>query len=87
MESSDSEWIVQAFGDGDSGWEVSLVRKDNEHGQQSYGWCDKDISDFRKCEKILVGNFSPGLCSGKMVPEAFDAAIELANKLLKERLS
>jgi hypothetical protein len=81
------EWIVQAKGSRDSDWEISLVRKDNKHGQLSWGWCDDDISDYSKCEKILVGKYFSCHCAGTMVPEAFDCALDLAHKLLKSQLS
>ena len=82
------EWKIQLKGGRNpkSGWEVSLVRLNNQHGQQSYGWCDSDISDYSKCKKILIGEYTPAHCSGVMVPEAMQASIELAERFLDERL-
>jgi hypothetical protein len=45
-----SKWKIHIFGT-----EVSVVKTDNTHGQNSYGWYGKD--------KILVAYLDPNRCS------------------------
>lgn len=84
MKQYKGKWIVHSKGgkDPSTGWEVALVREDNDHGMRSYGWCDDDISDYSKCSKVLIGTYSPSHCAGSMVPEAFGAACYLASMIL-----
>lgn len=81
------EWEVDIKGNRNSDWEISLLKKTNKHGKLSWGWCDNNIEDYSKCEKILIGCYSSCYCAGTMAPEAFDAISELAKKLLKEKLN
>ena len=37
-----SKWVVVVHGGSRHGYEISLCREANRHGQNSYGWFDKD---------------------------------------------
>lgn len=66
------EWLVQILGNPNAqSWEISVVRKSNKHGQESWGWFDKD--------KILISH-NGGPCRWAMAPGMGDIMIELAKK-------
>ena len=68
-----SDWKVQIKGRRGSGsWEISVIRKDNKHGQESWGWFDKN--------KLLVSH-NGGPCSWPIVGYVWDANIEIAHEL------
>ena len=71
-------WIVDIKGSpGKAGenatWEISVVRDDNTHGINSYGWEDGD-------SKLLVGH-SGGPCHSGVHPFVWARLIDTAQEL------
>ncbi|CAM0015632.1 hypothetical protein VPHK359_0076 [Vibrio phage K359] len=73
------KWIVNIKGSFKESPEISVVRSDNEHGLESYGWFDEN--------KILIFG-SGGPCRYSLSKEVFDCHVKtaeyLANKLNEE---
>ena len=55
-------------------WEIAVVRKDNAHGQKSYGWFDE--------RKLLVSH-NGGPCRWPVVGYVWDANVAVANELCR----
>lgn len=72
-----NQWKVQVLGNGSqrSGWEISVVHVDNEHGQQSYGW----FGDM----KYLVGH-NGGPCNDYVCSFVWDGLLKLAEELCQK---
>lgn len=69
------EWKVQIKGRRGSGsWEMSVVRKDNKHGQESWGWLGKD--------KLLISH-NGGPCHDKICGYVWDANVEIAHEVCR----
>ncbi len=70
---ANNKWVVNVKGKkGSDGWEISVVRSDNVHGQQSYGWFDDT--------KLLVSH-NGGPCRWPICGFVWDKQIEIANEL------
>jgi hypothetical protein len=69
-----SKWVVHTKGGYTTdGFEVCVIRADNKHGKESYGWFDKD--------KIYISG-SGGPCHHKIVSKMiWDGLVELAHKV------
>lgn len=66
-------WEVQVKGEKCSAsWEISVIRKDNEHGHRSWGWFDDT--------KLLVSH-NGGPCDWPIVEFVWDAQIRIAHEL------
>ena len=74
---SKSKWVVHTKGGYTTEhFEVCVIRDDNKHGKQSYGWIDKD--------KILISS-SGGPCRYRIVSKMiWDGLVELAYKVADE---
>jgi len=76
------KWKVQEFGrpfeseEGEYGWELSVVRLTNKHGQQSWGWGDEN--------KIIICGNENQLNPGTKAQVAF---MRKAAKILCEGLN
>lgn len=71
----DPHWKVQVFGDVNSGsFEISVVWSENAHGQQSWGWFDK--------EKLLISH-NGGPCDWPLAPGLGPLMIEVAHRYAK----
>jgi len=71
--STEKAWKVNIKDNRGSGsWEISVVRANNEHGQKSYGWFDKD--------KHLIGD-SGGPCQSPILDFVWDRLIQVAHQL------
>jgi len=67
------KWKVQKKGRKCSGsWEISVVRRDNQLGQDSWGW----IGD----NKLLVSH-NGGPCHWPIIPFVWDRQMEIAHEL------
>lgn len=67
------QWKVQVFGERCSdGWEISVVRLDNAHGQRSWGWFDD--------RKLLISH-NGGPCRWPICGFVWDAHIKTAEDL------
>lgn len=70
------KWIVQVFGEKcSSSWEISVVRTDNNHGQQSWGWFNET--------KLLVSH-NGGPCNWPIHEFVWNEQINIANKLCEK---
>jgi hypothetical protein len=70
------KWIINIKGGpGESPFEISVVRKDNEHGQRSYGWIDE--------RKLLISN-NGGPCPWIVTPEVWAKLVKVAEQTAKE---
>lgn len=70
---SNQQWKVQVKGTRCSGdWEISVVHRENKHGQRSFGW----IGDH----KLLVGH-NGGPCRDSVCGFVWDRLIEVAEEL------
>ena len=66
-------WIVQVKGEKCSeSWEISVVRRDNKHGQDSWGWFDDT--------KLLVSH-NGGFCKWPICEFVWDRHMQTANDL------
>lgn len=66
------KWIAQIKGNpNSSAWEISVVKKANEHGRRSWGWFDED--------KLLISH-NGGPCEWPLAPGIGLLMIELAKK-------
>ena len=71
-----AKWIVNIKGDVNStSWEISVVREDNDHGKNSYGWFDEN--------KLLVSH-SGGPCRWALAPGLGEKMINLAVDLARD---
>lgn len=72
-------WVVDEKGEPDGDWELSVIKSDNEHGIESYGWFDDD--------KICVWS-DGGPCGNVAHPLLVDGyrtlAAQLADSLNRE---
>lgn len=69
-------WIVKIFGGPNKkSFEISVVRKENKHGQNSYGWFDKD--------KLLISH-NGGPCDWPVIPLVWDKLVQVAEEVAKE---
>ena len=76
-------WVAHAkggFSSSSGGWEVSVLRKNNLGGKDSYGWCGEN--------KILISSNS-FYDSDKMPPKAirkrvFESLVALAKQVAEE---
>lgn len=69
-------WEVQVKGRKySSSWEISVIRKDNEHGHRSWGWFDDT--------KLLVSH-NGGPCSWPIVEFVWDEQIRIAHELCEK---
>lgn len=66
------KWVVEVKGDHKTGWEISVVRKDNAHGALSWGWFDE--------RKILISH-NGGPCRWPIPKCVFDANVEIAEQI------
>ena len=69
-----SKWVVHTKGGYTTdGFEICVIRDNNKHGKESYGWFDKD--------KICVSE-SSRLCRNKIANKIiWDGLVELANRV------
>lgn len=68
-------WEVQVKGERcSSGWEISVVHADNEHGRRSWGWFD---------EKKLLVSHNGGPCQWPICGFVFDEQIRIAKELCR----
>ena len=69
-----SKWVVHTKGGYTTdGFEICVIRDNNKHGKESYGWFDKN--------KILVSE-SGSLCKNKIANKIiWDGLVELAHKV------
>lgn len=68
-----AEWLSQVKGDPNgTSWEISVVRKDNAHGQASWGWFDE--------RKLLVSH-NGGPCHWPLAPGLGPVMVEIADRL------
>lgn len=79
MSAKPDKWIVCAKGDQalSHGFELSIVKRSNTHGQQSYGWPRSD-------EKIIIlesGHFTSHDLIGQPL---WKAAIQVANDAARQ---
>ena len=71
-----SDWIVQIKGERCSdAWEISVVRKDNKHGQGSWGW-------FGDTKMLVSHNGGP--CSWPICGFVWDKQVLLAEALCRK---
>jgi len=70
-----SKWVVHTKGGytTSGGFEVCVIRDDNEHGKQSYGWHDKDKLHISDC-----GGPCRHSIANKMI---WDGLVDLAHKV------
>lgn len=69
------KWIVHTKGAaGEEGFEISVLREDNTHGQRSYGWFDKD--------KLLISH-NGGPCDWPVIPLVWDMLVKVAEDVAK----
>ena len=69
------KWKVQVFGERCSeSWEISVVRLDNKHGQESWGWFDD--------KKLLVSD-NGGPCDDPICGYVWDEQIKIATELCR----
>jgi len=65
-----AEWIVNIKGDAEcENFEISVIRKDNHHGIQSYGWFDEN--------KLLISH-NGGPCQWPVIKPVWDMLINVA---------
>jgi hypothetical protein len=67
-------WEVHVLGEcnPDRGWEISVVKKDNKHGHDSYGWFGED--------KIMVGECGYP-CSRAVAKYLWEQQMNIAHEL------
>ena len=72
-----AKWVVHTKGGYTTDhFEVCVIRDDNEHGKQSYGWHDKN--------KIHISD-SGGPCRNRIASKMiWDGLVELAHKVAAE---
>lgn len=71
-----SPWIVEIKGQaGRQSFEISVVREDNVHGIQSYGWFDR--------RKLLICH-NGGPCQWPLIPLVWDKMVRLAQEVAAE---
>lgn len=69
------KWSVYVFGERcSSSWEISVVREDNAHGKQSWGWFDE--------RKLLVSH-NGGPCHWPLCGFVWDEQVRIANELCR----
>lgn len=67
------DWRVQLLGDMHSdSWELSVVHKDNRHGQASWGW-------FNERKHLVSHNGGP--CHWRIHPILVDKLMQIAKEL------
>ena len=71
-----TKWIVNKKG-GPSvdSFEISVIRENNRHGKESYGWFDKD--------KLLISS-SGGPCRTKITRQVWDKLVKVAHEIADE---
>ena len=70
-----SDWKVQIKGERCSdGWEISVIREDNKHGQRSWGWFDDT--------KLLVSH-NGGPCDWAICGFVWDEQVRIAEELCR----
>ena len=68
-------WKVQVFGERcGRGWEISVVRDNNKHGQRFWGWFGE--------EKLLVSH-NVGPCDWPICGFVWDQQLTIANELCR----
>lgn len=71
-------WKVNIKGEkGSSSWEIAVIREDNKHGFESYGWFDE--------RKLLISH-NGGPCHWPIIGTVWDRQVELAYEIC-ERLN
>lgn len=69
-------WEVNVKGNkGSNDFEISVLRKNNEHGHASYGWFDKN--------KLLITH-NGGPCEWPLTAIVWDKMIKLAHEVADE---
>ena len=71
-----AKWVVNKKG-GPSvdSFEISVIRDDNRHGKESYGWFDKN--------KLLISS-SGGPCRTKITRQVWDKLLAVAHEVADE---
>lgn len=74
---TNAKWVVHTKGGYTTdGFEVCVIRDDNEHGKRSYGWMGRD--------KIYISD-SGGPCQNRVASKMiWDGLLELAHKVADE---
>lgn len=71
-----NNWIVNIKGGANqTGFEISVVRKNNTHGIKSYGWFDED--------KLLISH-SGGPCQTPVISLVWDYLVAIAEQVAAE---
>ena len=69
-------WEVHIKGSANKpSFEISVIRKNNDHGHRSYGWFDKD--------KLLITH-NGGPCNWPLIDKVWNKIIILANEVADE---
>ena len=70
-----AKWVANIKGRPMEGFEISVLRDDNDHGKRSYGWIDDT--------KILISS-SGGPCSYRIPKLVFDKLVKVAHEVAQE---
>lgn len=71
-----SQWIVHTKGGPDrEGFEIAVLRTDNLHGYNSYGWFDEN--------KLLISH-NGGRCQWPVIPLVWDKLVRVAQEVADE---
>ena len=69
-------WIVDVKGGPwEEGFEISVLREDNEHGIRSYGWFDRN--------KLLISH-NGGPCRWPLTKDVWDKMLKLAQEVAND---
>lgn len=76
MKSTKNKWVVnKKGGPGSSNFEISVIRNNNTHGKQSYGWFGPD--------KLLITH-NGGPCSWPLIKLVWRKQVALAEEVAAE---
>lgn len=68
-------WLVNVKGKAGEVFEISVVRRTNNHGRLSYGWFDED--------KLLISS-SGGPCNYTVTPKVWAKLLKVAKEVADE---